>query len=158
VNKDNKQTTEADWKFRQNASQFARQGYSISGALPLALLERSSDEDMKVGAMSGSVRCVEKSMSARPGFVVSATGSVGLTCQTCSAAFDMAIDSQSTIYVAHDAAELASWEDEAFECIEGNEKTSALELVEDELLLAVPYIPRCEQCEALITPHAIEFN
>ncbi len=90
--------------------------------------------------------------------MVSAKGSVGLVCQSCSAEFELPIDSQSTIYVAHDAAELASWEDEAFECIEGNEKTSALELVEDELLLAVPYIPRCEKCEALITPPSIEFN
>ena len=108
--------------------------------------------------MSGSVRGVEKSVSARPGFVVSAKGSVGLICQSCGTDFDLPVDSSSTIYVAHDAAELASWEDEAFECIEGNEKTSALELVEDELLLAVPYIPRCEKCEALITPSAIEFN
>jgi len=158
TNKDNKQITEADWKFRQNAAQFARQGYSIAGAIPLALLERSSDGDLKVGELSGSVRCVEKSVSTRSGFVVSAAGSVGLTCQSCSAEFDLPINSQSTIYVAHDAAELASWEDEAFECIEGNEKTSALELVEDELLLAVPFIPRCEKCEALITPQATEFN
>ena len=156
--KDNKQITEADWKFRQNAAQFARQGYSIAGAIPIALLERSSVGDVKVGVMSGSVRGVEKSVSARPGFVVAAQGSVGLVCQSCGADFDLPVDSASTIYVAHDAVELASWEDEAFECIEGNEKTSALELVEDELLLAVPYIPRCKKCEALITPHAIEFN
>ena len=90
--------------------------------------------------------------------MVSAKGSVGLICQSCGTDFDLPVDSSSTIYVAHDAAELASWEDEAFECIEGNEKTSALELVEDELLLAVPYIPRCEKCEALITTSAIEFN
>ena len=147
VAKDNKQITEADWKFRQNAAQFARQGYSIVGTIPLPLLERSSDGDLKVGEMSGSVRCVEKSVSTRSGFVVSAVGSVGLTCQICGAEFDLPINSQSTIYVAHDAAELASWEDEAFECIEGNEKTSALELVEDELLLAVPFIPRCLKCE-----------
>ena len=158
ANKDNKQITEADWKFRQNAAQFARQGYSIAGVIPIALLERSSDGDVKVGDLSGSVRCVEKTVSTRSGFVVTASGSVGLTCQSCSAEFDLPINSQSTIYVAHDAAELASWEDEAFECIEGNEKTSALELVEDELLLAVPFIPRCEKCEALITPQATEFN
>ena len=158
VAKDHKQVTEADWKFRQNAAQFARQGYSIAGAIPVALLERASDGDVKVGVMSGSVRCVEKSLSARPGFVVSAVGSVALVCQSCGVDFELPVDSSSTIYVAHDAAELASWEDEAFECIEGNEKTSAIELVEDELLLAVPYIPRCEKCEALIAPHAIEFN
>ena len=158
VTKDHKQITEADWKFRQNAAQFARQGYSIAGPVPVPLLERSADGDLKVGELSASVRCVEKSVSARPGFMVSAVGSVGLTCQSCGAEFDLPINSQSTIYVAHDAAELASWEDEAFECIEGNEKTSALELVEDELLLAVPYIPRCQKCEALITPHTVELN
>jgi uncharacterized protein len=158
VAKDVDQVTEADWKFRQNAAQFARQGYSIAGAIPIALLERSSDGDMTVSDMSGSVRCVEKSVSARSGFIVSAAGTAGLTCQSCNTAFELPIDSQSTIYVAHDAAQLASWEDESFECIEGNEKTSALELVEDELLLAVPYIPRCEKCEALIVPRAIEFN
>lgn len=79
---------------------------------------------------------------------MSAVGSVALICQSCGADFDLPVDSSSTIYVAHDAAELASWEDEVFECIEGNEKTSALELVEDELLLAVPFIPRCRTCEA----------
>jgi uncharacterized protein len=161
VAKDHKQiaaATEADWKFRQNAAQFARQGYSIAGAIPVALLERSSDGDLKIGEISGSVRGIEKSVSARPGFVVTARGSVGLTCQTCGTEFDLPVDSSSIIHVAHDAAELASWEDEAFECIEGNEKTSALDLVEDELLLAVPYIPRCKKCEALIAPHAIEFN
>ena len=52
------------------------------------------------------------------------------------------------IHVARDAAELASWEDEAFESVGGDEKTSALELVEDELLLAIPYVPRCEKCDA----------
>lgn len=151
VSKDNKQVSvpaEADWKFRQSAAQFARQGYSIVGAIPVELLERSSDGDLKVGAMLGSVHGVERSVSSRPGFVVTAKGSVGLTCHSCGADFDLPVDSSSTIHVAHDAAELASWEDEAFECIEGNEKTSALELVEDELLLAVPYIPRCPKCEA----------
>jgi uncharacterized protein len=156
--KDNKQITEADWKFRQNASQFARQGYSIAGAVSAGWLERSHDLNLKVGEMLGAVRAVEKTLSSRPGFAVSAAGAITMSCQTCTEDFDLAIDSQSTIYVAHDAAELASWEDEAFECIEGNEKTSALELVEDELLLAVPYIPRCPKCEALIAPRAIEFN
>ena len=113
---------------------------------------------MSVSALSGSVRAVEKSVASRHGFAVAANGVVALTCQACGQGFDLPIDSQSTLYVAHDAAELASWEDEPFECIEGNEKTSALELVEDELLLAVPYIPRFAACEAVIVPRAIEFN
>ena len=156
--RDNRQLTDADWKFRQNASQFARQGYSIAGSIRSGLLERSDDGDLTVGEIVGSVCCIDKSVANRAGFVVKVAASVSLTCQSCGDAFQLPISSQSSIHVAHDAAELASWEDEAFECIEGNEKTSALELVEDELLLAVPFIPRCEKCEAKVPPHTIEFN
>lgn len=108
--------------------------------------------------MSGSVRSLDAGAGGRSGFVVSATGSVGLTCQSCSVEFDLEIDSQSVIHVARGAAELADWEDEAFESIEGSDKTSALELVEDELLLSVPYVPRCQKCEADNAPRIHEFN
>lgn len=108
--------------------------------------------------MSGAVRGLGGGTSGRAGFVVSATGTIGLTCQSCGAAFDMVVDSQSTIHVARDAAELASWDDEVFESIEASEKTSALELVEDELLLSVPYVPRCPKCEADNTPRTHEFH
>lgn len=156
--KDNKQVTEADWKFRQNASQFARQGYAIHGPLSALMLERAADGDVRVGVMSGAVRGLDAGSSGRAGFAVSVTGSIGLTCQSCGVAFDMAVDSQSTIHVARDAVELASWDDEVFESIEASEKTSALELVEDELLLSVPYVPRCPKCEADSTPRTHEFH
>lgn len=89
---------------------------------------------------------------------MSVTGPVGLTCQSCGVEFDLLVDSRSMIHVARDAAELADWDDEAFESIEANEKTSALELVEDELLLSVPYVPRCPKCEADDKPRIHEFN
>ena len=108
--------------------------------------------------MSGSVRSLDAGAGGRSGFVVSAAGSVGLTCQSCGVEFDLEIDSQSVIHVARGAAELADWEDEAFESIEGSDKTSALELVEDELLLSVPYVPRCPKCEADNAPRIHEFN
>jgi len=83
---------------------------------------------------------------------------VGLTCQSCGAEFEMPVNSRSVIHVAQDAAQLASWEDEAFECVEANEKTSALELVEDELLLSIPYVPRCQKCDAADAPRTHEFS
>jgi uncharacterized protein len=159
--KDNKQATDADWTFRQTALQFARQGYSIAGSLSAALLTRTAESDARPGDMAGSVRGLAAGAAARSGFVVSVAGTVGLDCQSCGAEFDLPVDSQTTIYVARDAAELASWDDEAFESIEANEKTSALELVEDELLLAVPYVPRCPKCEAGSldgAPRTHEFN
>ena len=156
--KPEKVKTVADWKYSQNASQFARLGYEIAGTLGAEMLVRTADSDAVVNAVTGSVRCLEAKISGRIGFVVSVAGSVGLTCQSCGAEFDLPVDSRSVIHVAQDAAELASWEDEAFECIEANEKTSALELVEDELLLSIPYVPRCQKCDAADAPRTHEFN
>lgn len=156
--KDLKQVTEADWNFRQNASQFARQGYAIQGPLTAAMLARAKDGDVRAGEILGSVQSLQASIGGRAGFEVSVIGPVGLSCQSCGVEFDLLVDSRSTIHVARDAAELADWDDEAFESIEANEKTSALELVEDELLLSVPYVPRCPKCEADDKPRIHEFN
>ena len=154
----NANKTEADWKYRQNASQFARLGYEIAGSLSAEMLARTTESDAAVSSITGSVRCLVAKVSGRIGFVVSVAGSVGLTCQSCGVTFVLPVDSRSVIHVAQDAAELASWEDEAFECVEANEKTSALELVEDELLLSIPYVPRCTKCEAADAPRTHEFN
>ncbi len=150
--------SDADWKFRQNASQFARQGYDIHGGLLAAQLPRAADGDVALKDISGAVRGLDHAAGGRPGFEVSVTGAVGLCCQSCGAAFDLPVDSRSTIHVARDAAELAGWEDETFESIEATEKTSALELVEDELLLSIPYVPRCPQCAADESPRIHEFS
>ena len=148
IAQDGVQAADADWKFRQNAANFARQGYAIHGLLNSALLMRAADGDTTISEISGSVQALAKAVSERSGFAVAAAGRIGLTCQSCGDAFELPVDSHSVIHVARDAAELASWEDEAFESIGGDEKTSALELVEDELLLAIPYVPRCEKCDA----------
>ena len=153
--------TAADWKYCQNASQFARRGYVIAGSLGTDLLTRTADGDTRVGVVAGSVQSLNgrgASISGRAGFTVSVQGSLGLTCQSCGAEFDLPVDSQSVIHVARDAAELASWDEEVFESIEATEKTSAIELVEDELLLSVPYVPRCSKCGAADAPGIHEFS
>ena len=150
--------TEADWKFRQNAAQFARLGYDIAGSLSAEMLARTTEGGIVMHAVTGSVRSLEAKIAGRIGFVVSVAGSVGLTCQSCGVEFDLPVDSRSVIHVAQDAGELASWEDEAFECVEANEKTSALELVEDELLLSIPYVPRCMKCDAADAPRTHVFS
>jgi uncharacterized metal-binding protein YceD (DUF177 family) len=151
----------ADWKFRQTAGQFARSGYAISGALDQTLLTRCGDGDIDVLEARGGVKGLATGSRDRAGFTVDVAGRLGLMCQSCAKRYEMPVDSHSTIFVARDAAELAGWEDESFESIEANEKTSALELVEDELLLAVPYVPRCLDCEAVAiggAPRVFEFN
>lgn len=142
----------ADWKFRQTAGQFARSGYSISGTLDAALLERTTEDGTEVHDATASITALQAASGSaatgqRSGFTVGVAARLGLTCQSCGALFELPVNSRSTIYVAHDVAELADWEDEDFDSVEANEKTSALDLVEDELLLAIPYVARCERCE-----------
>jgi large subunit ribosomal protein L32 len=160
-NPESKIASDADWKFRQTAGQFARAGYRIAGALRAEQLVRCAEDDIGVSDASGGVTALAANASERSGFTVNVAAKLELTCQSCAERFAMPVDSRSAIFVARDAAELASWEDESFESIEVSEKTSALELVEDELLLAVPYVPRCKTCEALLdsgTPRVHEFN
>jgi uncharacterized protein len=152
------EATAADWKFRQTAAHFSRNGFAISGAMMPELLARTIEDGTVVHDVRGSIAALQTSASERPGFVVSVQGRLGLACQSCGAAFELPVDSRSTIYVAKDSAELDAWEEESFESIEATEKTSALELVEDELLLAVPYVPRCEKCSADDKPKTREFN
>jgi uncharacterized protein len=147
-----------DWKFRQSAGQFARAGYSIRGALDASALSRLTDDGNSASDVYGSIEALIANEKSRPGFTVNVEARLGLTCQSCGAGFDWPVEAMTTIYVARDAAELDAWEDESFESIEANEKTSALELVEDELLLAIPYVPRCEKCSADSAPKIHEFN
>jgi uncharacterized metal-binding protein YceD (DUF177 family) len=156
----------ADWKFRQTVLQFARSGYVISGAIETSLLTRTTEDGTEAHDVSGTVTALQVASGGaisgqRTGFTVGVRARLGLTCQSCAALFELPVDSRSVIYVARDAAELASWEDEDFDSLEANEKTSALELVEDELLLAIPYVPRCLKCEATLgggEPRVFEFN
>jgi uncharacterized metal-binding protein YceD (DUF177 family) len=126
--------------------------------LRAALLTRCDEEATSVHDVRGKIEALVANDRDRAGFAVSVTGRLGLICQSCGAGFELPVDSLSTIYVARDSAELERWEDESFESIEANEKTSALELIEDELLLAIPYVPRCEKCSADDTPKIHEFN
>jgi len=85
--------------------------------------------------------------------VISGKGSasVMLTCQRCTEAFESALDIDFTFSPVKDAdaaAELPSYYD-AIE-LDENGEVNLRELVEDELLLAIPLIPRhnLEDCRA----------
>lgn len=147
-----------DWKFRQTAAQFAHGANGISGAIDAALLMRATEDGASVSEVRGSVKALMVADRSRSGFTVTVSGRMGLVCQSCSVDFVLPVSSASTIYVAKNVAEIDSWEEQSFESIEANEKTSALELVEDELLLAIPYVPRCEKCSADAAPKVHEFN
>ncbi len=115
----------------------------------------------------------------RPGFTVEAKAELRLTCQSCGEPFAHAVSTLSTLWVARDERELLAWEQSAaradidaegeddgpsahgaaeLEVVLADEQASALSLVEDELLLAVPVVPRCPACAASPEPQRFSFG
>lgn len=115
----------------------------------------------------------------RPGFTVEAKADLRLTCQSCGEPFAHAVSTLSTLWVARDERELLAWEQAAaradidaegqddgppahgaaeLEVVLADEQASALSLVEDELLLAVPVVPRCPACAASPEPQRFSFG
>jgi uncharacterized protein len=78
---------------------------------------------------------------------------VPLTCQRCLRTFRWPIGQTTLVRLARDEAELARIDDEdhEHETILANAPLDALALVEDEMLLSLPYVPRCPEadCPAL---------
>jgi DUF177 domain-containing protein len=89
----------------------------------------------------------------RPALEVSITGSVPLTCQRCLQAFVWPVNQRTLLLLARDERELARLdeEDHEHEVVLAAAPLDSVELVEDELLLTLPFAPRCpdEICPAL---------
>jgi len=89
--------------------------------------------------------------AGRPAIRVQVRGSVPLPCQRCLQSFAHAVDQDTLVLVARDEEELAFLDDnDEHEVVLAAGPLHARELVEDELLLSLPFVPRCEReaCEA----------
>ena len=95
-----------------------------------------------------------KDALGRPAVAVSLRGSVSLTCQRCLAEFDWPIEQRSEVLLARDELELAALDagsDSEVVLAEGS--LDPLTLVEDELVLALPFAPRHPEgdCDSTMT-------
>ena len=87
---------------------------------------------------------------------ISLSGFVVLVCQRCLREFDYIIDTENRVLVVDNELELDVDADDpdALERILSSTHLNALDLVEDELILSLPYVPRHEQCPEL--PEALQ--
>jgi len=88
-----------------------------------------------------------------PALKVALTGSVQLVCQRCLQPFSYDIDQQTVVLLARNESELEKLdeEDADHEVILADVPLDAVALVEDELVLTLPFVPRCPEdvCPAL---------
>jgi len=86
----------------------------------------------------------------RPAIEVRLDGAVTLECQRCLRPFSWPVEQRTMLLLARDERDQASLdEDDEHEVIVAAAPLDALELVEDELLLTLPFAPHCERSDCV---------
>lgn len=131
-----------------NGFEFARTGDTCRGAWPIAELPRIQDIVRgSAGDVEFTVDGIRDSLG-RPALRVVVGGVLQLTCQRCLEAMPYRIDAESVLVLARSEAEAEAGEIE----VEGPDRIVAAQempvrdMIEDEVLLAVPLAPRHDRC------------
>ena len=137
--------------------EFARTGQALHGSLLLPRLARLKD------SLADTVGTVEfevtggRDLRHRPILKVAISGTLHLQCQRCLGAIDYPLQIVNTLLLVG-AGEAAAGEldDEEIEWIEASRELDLATLIEDEILLSLPYAPRHEEgaCRLLGTAAA----
>ncbi len=129
--------------------EFAGTGGTCRGAWPIADLPRLQDIVRgNAGEVEYAVDGIRDSLG-RPALRVKVGGVLQLTCQRCLEAMPYRIDTESILVLARNEAEAEAGEID----VEGPDRIVAAQempvrdLIEDEVLLAVPVALRHDRCE-----------
>lgn len=138
-----------------DAFDLARRGASITGQIDAASLPRVGDRlDPEGGDARIAWRIVGTTDAlGHPALEVGIDGAVPLVCQRCLQSFVWTVAQRTLLRLAHDEAELARIdEQDEHEVLLAGAPLDAVSLVEDELLLTLPFVPRCEQADCGSAP------
>jgi DUF177 domain-containing protein len=97
--------------------------------------------------------------SGRPALEIRLDGSVPLTCQRCLQQFAWVVAQRTTLLLARSERELAVLDDgdDVHEVLLAAAPQEISTLIEDEMVLALPFAPRCEQPECAGHPvHSLD--
>jgi len=134
-----------------DAFDVARRGATLSGTADVAKMPRVADR-LAEGADDGSAKVSWRIIGTgdaqgRPALAIELHGSVPLECQRCMQAFIWPVEQRTTLLLARDERELGMLDadDDTLEVILADAPQETLTLIEDEVLLALPFAPRCER-------------
>ncbi|MDP2794664.1 MAG: YceD family protein [Sulfurisoma sp.] len=145
-----------------DSMEFSRQGRVISGEVAVAALGRLADVVVEpVGTLHCTLRGLPgmDRLDGKPGLALEVSGSLKFRCQRCLQAMDFPLRVASHLLllapgetlpddVVEDDDEVAGDElDDEWDAIEASREQSVLALIEDEVLLALPIVPRHDACE-----------
>ena len=131
---------------RFDAFRLASTRATIEGRLDPSELPRLEDRVADAGGHVDWTIAGTADVQGRPAINVTIAGSVPLTCQRCLGGLDQDIGQSTRLLLARDEAELVRLDDSSEdEVVLASAPLDPLALVEDELLLTLPFAPRHEQ-------------
>ena len=133
---------------RFDAFRLVHERASLEGSLDAVALPRIADRLVNEPApirwrISGAVDAM-----GRPALDLDVEGELPLTCQRCLGVYRWPVDQHTEVLLGRSAGEVAQLDNESeLEVVLASGPLDPLELVEDELVLAVPFAPRHPQDE-----------
>jgi uncharacterized protein len=128
--------------------EFARTGSKLQGAWPVAGFPRLRDVlRTDEGTLQCDLRGVPEELG-RPALRLRVDGALQLVCQRCLGALEYPLHIEVSLQLAVTQAEIDAdpLEAEGPERIVASREMPVRDLIEDELLLAIPLAPRHERC------------
>lgn len=130
--------------------EFASAGATQQGVWPLRDFPRLRD---MLAADAGEVKYQISGVRderGRPSLRLAVTGTLSLRCQRCLEPMPFEVNTDETLVLAATLAEIHAepGDTNAPDRVVAGKEMSLRDLIEDELILAVPYAPRHESCSA----------
>lgn len=138
-----------------DAFELALRNASIAGTVDAKALPRVAESLAEQGGSADvEWRIAGKTdVLGHPALEIRLDGAVPLVCQRCLSEFSWPIAQSTEVLLAHDERELAKLDDEdEREVVLAAGKLDPATLVEDELVLTLPFVPRCERPECAHGP------
>lgn len=133
---------------RFDAFELAQQRGTVSGGVAASELPRVADSLASEGGRVAYAIVGTADAANRPALEVTIEGTLSLTCQRCLQPMSWSVEQRTTVLLARDERELAQLdESDEHEVLLAEAPLDALEVVEDELLLTMPYAPRHPEVE-----------
>lgn len=128
--------------------EFASAGATQKGTWPLSDFPRLRDVlAQDAGEVAYEIRGVRDEHD-RPALRLKVSGTLALRCQRCLEAMPFEVSTDETLVLAATLAEIHAEpaSTQAADRVVAGREMALRELIEDELILAVPYAPRHEEC------------
>ena len=133
-----------------DAFRLVRERAAIEGTLDAAVLPRVADQLVDDGApLRWRIEGTTDAMG-RPALAIDLAGELPLECQRCLGVFRWAVAQRTAVLLASSEAEVGALDNGSeLEVVLAVAPLDPIELVEDELVLALPFAPRHPDGECL---------